>query len=155
MGFGELEFQFGEDFDGGENFFGVRADLAGHFDEDAMNLDELFFEQADEFVVLLDGFKRLDVDGLAAGAGAVDDALHAAFLLDFDGDHETLAADGDEFVLDGAAFGEAAQVAAQRILNGAALLFDLAADAGAVRARRCRRACRRARSCCGRSGGRQ
>ena len=61
---------------------------------------------------------------------AVDDALHAALLLDLDGDDEALAADGDQFVLHGAAFGEAAEIAAQRFLNGAALLLDLAADAG-------------------------
>ena len=95
-----------------------------------MNLGEFFFQQADEFVVLLDGFEGLDEDGLAAGAGAVDYALHAALLLDFDGDDEAFAADGDEFVLHGAAFGEAAQISAQRFLDGAALLFDFAADAG-------------------------
>ena len=95
-----------------------------------MNLAELFFEQADQFVVLLDGFQRLDEDGLAAGAGAVDHALHAAFLLDFDGDDEALAADGDQFVLHRAAFGEAAKISAERFLDGAALLFDFAADAG-------------------------
>ncbi len=41
------------------------ADLAGEGDEDAMNLGLLFFEEADQFVVLLDGFEGLDVDGLA------------------------------------------------------------------------------------------
>jgi hypothetical protein len=60
----------------------VFADAAGHLQQDAMNLGELLVEQADEFVVLLDGFERLDVNGLAAGAGAVDYALHAAFLLE-------------------------------------------------------------------------
>ncbi len=74
-----------------------------------MNLGELFVEQADEFVILIDGFEGFDVDGLAARAGAVDDSLYAAFLLDLDGDDEAFAADGDEFVLHGPAFGEAAQ----------------------------------------------
>ena len=78
-----------------------------------MNLGLLFVEQAHQFVVLLDGFEGLDEDGLSAGAGAVDHALDAAFLLDFDGDHETLAADGDQFVLGGAAVGKAAEIAAQ------------------------------------------
>ena len=59
----------------------------------------------------------------------MDHALHAAFLLDFYGDDEAFAADGDQFVLHRAAFGEAAQISAQRFLNGAALLFDFAANA--------------------------
>src|ERR1700723_974428 len=94
-----------------------------------MNLGELFVEQADEFVILIDGFEGFDVDGLAARAGAVDDSLYAAFLLDLDGDDEAFAADGDELVLHGAAFGEAPQISAEGFLDGAALFFDFAADA--------------------------
>ncbi len=94
-----------------------------------MDFGEFFVEEADEFVVLLDGFEGFDVDGLAARAGAVNYALDAAFLLDFDGDDEAFAADGDEFVLDGAAFGETAQISTQGILDGAALSLDFAADA--------------------------
>ncbi len=93
-----------------------------------MNLGEFFIQQADQFVVLLDGFERLDEDGLSAGTGAVHYALHAAFLLDFDRDHETLAADGDQFVLHGSAFGEFPQVAAQRFLYLTLLLFDFTAN---------------------------
>ena len=52
----------------------IAADLAGERDEDAMDLGLLFFDEADEFVVLLDGFEGLDVDGLAGRTGAVDDA---------------------------------------------------------------------------------
>ena|SRR5664279_4735012 len=94
-----------------------------------MDLGLFFIEQPDEFVVLLDGFERLDEYGLSAGTGAVDYALDAAFLLDFHRDDETLAADGDEFVLDGAAFGEFPQVAAQRFLDLTLLLLDLTANA--------------------------
>ena len=70
-----------------------------------MDLGLFFVQQANQFVVLLDGFQRLDKDGLSAGTGSVDYALDAAFLLDFDGDHEAFAADGDQFILHGAAFG--------------------------------------------------
>src|SRR5580658_10705578 len=94
-----------------------------------MDLGELFVEQADEFVILIDGFEGFDVDGLAAGAGAVNYALDAAFLLDLDGDDKAFAADGDEFVLHGAAFGEAAEISAQGVLDGAALFFNFATDA--------------------------
>src|SRR5229473_8572230 len=94
-----------------------------------MNLGLLFIEQAHEFVDLLDGLERLDKDSLSAGTCAVDDALHASFLLDFHRDHETLAADGDQFILHGPAFGEFAQVAAQRFLDLALLFFGVAANA--------------------------
>ena len=44
---------------------GVAAYLASERDKDAMNFGLLFFNEADQFVVLLDGFEWLDVDGLA------------------------------------------------------------------------------------------
>ena len=100
-----MEFQFGQGIDCCENLFGARADSLRHLEEDAVNLDELFFEQADQFIVLLNRFQRFDEYGLAAGTGSVDYALHAAFLLDLHRDDEALAADGDELVLHGAAFG--------------------------------------------------
>src|SRR4029077_13919370 len=50
-------------------------------------------------------------------------------LLDFYGNDETFAADGDEFVLHGTAVGQPPQVAAQGFLDGAALFLDLAANA--------------------------
>ena len=111
-GFGELEFKFGQDLRGGQDRVRVFSDVARHLQQDAMNLGLFFIQQADQFVVLLDGFEGLDKYCLSAGTGAVDHALHAAFLLDFDRDHEALAADGDQFVLHGAAFGEFPQVAA-------------------------------------------
>ena len=57
--------------------------------------------------------------------GAVDHALHAPALLGLHGNDEALAADGDEFVLHGAAFGEPAQVAAQRFLDGTRFCFSM------------------------------
>ena len=68
-----------------------------------------FFEQADELIVLFDGFQGLDEYGLAAGAGAVYDSLHAAFLFDLYGDYEAFATDRDQFVLHRAAFGQRAK----------------------------------------------
>src|SRR5260221_760389 len=128
-GFGELKFEFGEGIGGDQDCIRVLADLARHLEEDAMNLGLFFIQQADEFVVLLDWFERLEQEGLSAGTCAVDDSLHAAYLLDFYPDDETLAADGDEFILHGAAFGKFAQVAAQRFLDLTLLLFGLAANA--------------------------
>ena len=108
---------------------GVAADLAGEGDEDAMDLGLLFFDEADEFVVLLDGFERLDVDGLAGGAGAVDDAGDAALEFAADGNDEAVAANGDEVFLRGAFDGELAQRGAEGLFDDALLAFLLAADA--------------------------
>jgi len=105
VGFGELQFEFGEDIERDANWFSLRSDAFGHLDQNAVNLDEFFFQEANEFVVLLDGFERLDKYGLAAGAGAVDNPLHAPLLFDLYRDDEAVSADRDEFVLDCAAFG--------------------------------------------------
>ena len=109
---------------------GLLAEARSHFKEDAVDLALFIFEQADEFIVLLDGFQRLDEDGLAAGAGPVDNTMDATFLLGLDGNDEAVASDGDQLVLQRVAFREAAQIAAQRVLDGAALLFDLPANGG-------------------------
>ena len=78
---------------------GVAADLAGERNKDAMNLSLLFFDQAHQLVVLLDGFERLDVDRLSRGADAMDDAGDAALQLGANGNHEALAANGDQVFL--------------------------------------------------------
>ena len=95
-----------------------------------MNFGLLVIQQAHQFIVLFDGFEGLHEDGLAAGTCSVDHALDAAFLLDLDGDDKAFAADRDQLILDGAAFGEAAEVSTQRFLYRPSLLFDFAANAG-------------------------
>ena len=85
--------------------------------------------QADEFVVLLDGFKGLNVDRLAGRAGAVDHARDAALELAAHGNDEAVAADGDEVFLGGAFAGELAQGGAEALFDDALLAFLLAADA--------------------------
>ena len=107
----------------------VAADLAGEGDKDAVNFFLLFFEEADEFVVLLNGLKGLNVDSLAGGAGAVHDSRDAALELAANGNDEAVAADGDEVFLRGAFAYEFAQGRAERLLYGALLSLLLAADA--------------------------
>ena len=97
-----------------------------------MDLGLFFIQQTDELVVLLDGFERLDKDGLAGGGAAVNDAGDAALELGFDGDDETLAADGDEVLvrgLGGTLFAQGTGGAAEGGLDGAVLLFHGPADA--------------------------
>src|SRR5580704_5377760 len=91
-GFGELQFQLGERFGGRENLIRMLADAARHLEENAMNLGEFIVEQPYQFVVLVDGFERLNKYGLAAGTRSVNHALHAAFLLDLYRNHEALTA---------------------------------------------------------------
>ena len=108
---------------------GAAAHLAGEGDKDAVNLGLLFFDEAHQLVVLLDGFQGLDVDGLPRGAGAVDDARDAALQLRADGDDEALAADGDEVFLGRAFLGELAQRGAQAFFDDALLALLVASDA--------------------------
>ena len=132
-GLGKLHLQLAEDIHCCANGVGIFGDAARHFQEDAANLHLLFFQQPHQFIILLDGFERFHEDGLSTGTGAVNDPLNAAFLLGFDGDDESFAANGDQFVLDCTSFGQTAQITSQRLLNETLLTLDLSADAGEFR----------------------
>ena len=58
----------------------VAAQAVGHFEQDAVDLAHLLFGEADQLVVEVDGFERLDEQRVAAGAGAVDHAVELAAL---------------------------------------------------------------------------
>ena len=94
-----------------------------------MDFGLFFFQEPDEFIVLLDGFEGLDIDRLTGGTGAVDDAGDAALELAAHRDDEAVAADGDEVFLRGAFAGELAERGAEGIFDDALLAFLLAADA--------------------------
>ena len=64
-GAGEVGFDLGEDVGAEEDGRRLLADGAGQRDEDAVDLALLLVEEADELVVLLDGFEGFDEDGLA------------------------------------------------------------------------------------------
>jgi len=91
----------------------VFADETGHLQQDAMNLSLLFLQQSHELVILLNGFQRLDKDGLPARTRAVNYTLHSPLLLDFHRDDEALTPNGDQFLLNRSAFGQSAQICAQ------------------------------------------
>ncbi len=126
---GEVGFDFGEDAGAEVDCRGVFAERTSHRNENSMNLGLLFIEQADELVVLLDGFKRFDEYGLSGRRRTVDDAGHLAFELGFDRDDESVAADGDEIFLGAAAFAQAAQRFAQALFDCTVLAFHRPADA--------------------------
>ena len=98
-------FDSGEDGGTGDEQVCLRGELRGDGEKDAVNLGQLVLKEANQVVVELDGFKRLQVNGLPRGGRAVDDARNAPLRFRFDRDDETVAADGDEFVLRGAGFG--------------------------------------------------
>src|SRR4029077_17174907 len=125
----DLQFNFRHDVGGGGDGFTVLAQALGHLLQDTADLSLLFFQQTHEIVVLLNGFQRLDEHGLPAGAGAVHHTIYALALLSLYGDDKALTADGNEFILYGAAFCQAPQIAAQRFLDGALLFFYVTADA--------------------------
>ncbi len=104
------------------------SDSLRHLQQDAMNLGLLFIQQPDELIVLLDSFKRFNKDGLPAGTCAMHDALHPPFLFNLHGDDKALSANCDQFILHSSAFGQAAQVTAERLLNLTTLFFSFAAN---------------------------
>ena len=67
----------------------------------------------------------------------------------FTGNHEALAANGDQLVLHGAAFGKPPQIGRAATPGWRASASRCRGECAPVRARRGRRACRRAGSCCG------
>ena len=127
-GFCKLQFQFRQDTGAGEDRIRIFSDTASHFQEDAVNLGLLFVQQANQFIVLLDGLQGLDENRLPAGTGPVHHSLNAPPLLNLDRNHETLAADRYQLFLNGAALRETAQVIAQRILDGALLFLNVASN---------------------------
>jgi hypothetical protein len=125
----DLQLDLGHHVRCGGDGFTVLAQALGHFLQDAADLSLLFFQQTNEVIILLNGFQRLNEHGLSAGACAVNHAIDALALLSLNGNHEALTADGDKFILNGAAFRQPPQVAAQRFLDSALLLFHITADA--------------------------
>src|SRR5579864_4884841 len=125
----DLQLNFSHHVGGCGDGFTVLAQALSHFLQDAADLSLLFFQQTDKIVVLLNGFQRLNEHGLSAGACAVNDAIDALTLLSLYGNDKALTADGDEFVLHGAAFCQPPQIAAQRFLDGALLFFHVTTDA--------------------------
>src|SRR4029079_9283861 len=78
---GELQFEFSQDFLCRGDLNGLFSDPLSHFQQNSSYFSFLFLEQPHQFVVLLDGFERLDENRLAARTGAMYDTLHAPFLL--------------------------------------------------------------------------
>ena len=64
-GAGQERVDESEDASAFDESCGIATYLASEGDEDAVNFFLLLFEEADELVVLLDGFERLYVYGLA------------------------------------------------------------------------------------------
>ena len=109
---------------------GVAAQTVRHFEQDAVDFAGFLFAQPHQLVVEVDGFERLDEQGVPAGADAVDDAIELAALPGDHGHHEALVADGHEFFLEHAFLAVRAQEPFERFLDGFLLALHVAADAG-------------------------
>src|SRR5262249_16620279 len=84
-GFGELKLNFCKHVDRLLQRLSMFRDASRHFEKNAMNFRVLLLQQAHEFVVLLDGFERLDEDRLSAGTGTVNDSVTRRFCSTFTG----------------------------------------------------------------------
>src|SRR5438067_13524064 len=111
--FGELQFQFTQNFGRNQNRIRMLADETGHLQQDAMNLSLLFLQQSHELVILLNGFQWLDKDGLPARTRAVNYTLHPPLLLGLYGYNETLTPNGDQVRLNRTPFCQSPQICAQ------------------------------------------
>ena len=83
---------------------GALADPRCHLQQNSMDLNEFIFQQAHQFIVLLNSFKRFYKHGLAAGTCAVYDSRYVALVLGLYRNDEAFAANGDDVFLQRVAF---------------------------------------------------
>ncbi len=102
--FGEQQFQTTERRGGGPDLFCVRAEAAGEFTQQAVDLAKFFFFQMNQFIVEVNGFQRLDKHGGSAAAGSVDDAVDLALSSGDNRHNKAIVANGDEIFLQRAVF---------------------------------------------------
>src|SRR5947209_11471103 len=107
---------------------GVLAQQIRELAQNAVHFPELFFAQADQFVIEIDGFERLHKQRVPAAAGAVNDPVRLALLARHHRHHETIVADRDEVFLQRAVLAMRPQEAFKRDLNLLLLLLDIPAQ---------------------------
>ena len=105
----------------------ICAQALGQFVEDARNFRRFVLGKLHEPVVVLDGFKRLDENGLAGRAGGVHDALHLSPLGRAHRNDEAVVAQRDVIFARVAA--ASAQHALERFLNRLARAAHAGANA--------------------------
>ena len=88
----------------------------------------LFFAQAHQFIVQIDGFQRLDKQRVPAAARAMNHAVNLALLPGHDRHHEAIVPQRDEFLLQRAVVAMRPQESLERGLNLPLLAFDVAAQ---------------------------
>src|SRR6266550_8051721 len=115
----KLQLEFGENVERSSNVRRPFPDPLSHFQQDSVDFGEFFFEQAHQFVVLFNSFKRLDENCLSAGTCAVDYALYPPLVLSLNWNYKAFATDGDHCFLCRAAFGQPPQITLQRLLDRA------------------------------------
>ncbi len=118
--------EFGDGLDRKTQRPEISAQALGQLIEDSRNLRRFVFGKLDEPVIVLDGFKRLDENGLPGRACGVDNALYLAPFSRAHGDDEAIVPQGDVILARIAAAG--AQHALERFVNGLARVPHVGAN---------------------------
>ena len=117
----------GDEVGGSDKGSAQSLNAIGEVAKDAQDFGGFVFGELNELIVGFDGFERLEENGLAGAAGAVDDAGYAAPLFGANRDDEAIVAKSD--VVFGS-FGVAgAKNLLERFLDGIARLDNAGADA--------------------------
>ena len=104
------------------------AQAPGIFAQDTVHLAQFLFAHAHQFVVQIDGFERLDEQGVAAAAGAVNHSVYAPLAPCDHRNHEAIVPDGDEILLKRSILTMRAQEPLERFLNQMTLFLDVAPE---------------------------
>src|SRR5580704_18676474 len=73
----------------------IGTDLFSELGENASDFRDFFFGELNEAIIQIDGFERLDENGLAGGAGSVDDARNGAAIAGANRNDEAIVAESD------------------------------------------------------------
>ncbi len=129
VGLGEQQIQPAYGLDTGLNLGAMRPQQLGQLPQNAQDLALLFFAQAHQFIVQVDGLERLDEQRVAAAAGAVNHAVDLALLAGHHRHDEAIVAQRDELFLQRAVVAMRAEKPLQRILDLPLLALDVAPQA--------------------------
>src|SRR2546423_9623186 len=120
----KLQFKFRKHLDGDSDFPSTLSNLARHLQQNAMHLSQFVFQQAYQFVVLLDRLQWLYENCLAAGTCPMHHALHASFVFSLDRNNEAFTPHCHSFPLLGSALAQPPQITLEGLLYGSSLFLN-------------------------------
>src|SRR5580700_9424187 len=93
----------------------IGTDLFSELGENASDFRDFFFGELNEAIIQIDGFERLDENGLAGRAGSVDDAWNGAAIAGANRNDEAIVAERDVVFTNG--FAACSKNAFERLLD--------------------------------------